>query len=69
MKRMTREREAKNLSRTKLGYGSLVHPSRIGSIENGRVLPYPVELGRIAAALEWEGDPELLLEEVDDHAG
>lgn len=69
MKNITRQREARTWTRATLGSLANIHPSRIGSIELGRVIPYPVELKRIAKVLRWRGDPERLLEEVDDHAG
>lgn len=69
MKNLTREREAREWTRMELGFRTRIHPSRIGSIELARVIPYPVELERIAEALGWAGPPETLLEEVDDHAG
>lgn len=66
MKRLTHEREARGWTRMDLGFHARIHPSRIGSIELARVVPYPVELKRIAEALAWDGDAEALLEEVDD---
>lgn len=39
-------------------------PSTLSQIENGRFIPYPVQLARLAEALEWTGNPEELLEEV-----
>jgi len=46
----------------------LVHPARLGAIENGRARPRDdsIELARIASALEWDGDPADLLQEADD---
>ena len=66
MKKLTQAREAMECTRTELGRRARIHPSREGSIELWRVLPYPVELKRLARALSWQGDPDLLLEEVDD---
>jgi transcriptional regulator with XRE-family HTH domain len=37
-----------------------------GLAESGRFIPYPVQLERMAAALEYEGDPADLLAEVSD---
>jgi transcriptional regulator with XRE-family HTH domain len=63
---MTRRREERELTRTKLGALSEVHPARVGQIENQRVRPYPPELQRIAAALDWPAArAEELLEEVE----
>jgi ribosome-binding protein aMBF1 (putative translation factor) len=65
MKVLTRERERHAWTRWELAIRSRVHPSRIGAIENGRVVPYPVELERIAQALDI-ADPTALLEEAGD---
>lgn len=65
MKRLTQERERRHWTRFELGMRSRVHPARIGQAESGRVVPYPVELERIAEALGVE-DPTILLEEVED---
>lgn len=62
---LTKAREAAGWTKRELGARSNLHPSRIGVIENGRVLPYDVELERIAQALAWSGDPHGLLEDVD----
>ncbi len=66
--RLTKEREAAGLTRTRLGALASVHPARVGQAENGRVRPYPVELARLAAALQYDADPETLLEVVDDES-
>jgi len=64
MRRMTKLRG--KATRATLGAMSGVHPSRVGGLENGRIVPPPgsVELQRIADALGYEGDPSELLEEV-----
>ncbi len=64
MLRITQLRTERALTRTKLGALADVHPARVGQIENDRVRPYPPELGRLARALGWQGEPEQLLEEV-----
>jgi transcriptional regulator with XRE-family HTH domain len=66
MLKLTQLREAAGLSRTRLGALASVHPARVGQAENRRVRPYPVELARLAAALDYHDDPETLLGEVDD---
>lgn len=66
MKRITILRSRKGWSRAELGRRSRIHPARIGQAENGRVVPYPVEMARIAHALEWTDDSADLLQEVDD---
>jgi predicted transcriptional regulator len=68
MKQITRRRKELGLNKTQLAREALLHPSRVGVIENGWAVPYPVELTRLAEALEWEGEPGALLEEVDDDA-
>jgi len=64
MMMLTRVREAAGLTRARLGAEATVHPARVGQIENRRVRPYDVELARIAAALDYSGDPATLLDEV-----
>ena len=66
MKVLTREREARKWSRAELGRQSRLHPTRVGQAENGRALLYDVEMQRLAAALDWSGDPAALLEDVGD---
>jgi len=66
MIRLTKEREAAGLTRFRLGADSRIHPARVGQFENGRAIPYPVELARLAEALKFSGDPAGLLEVVDD---
>lgn len=65
---LTKVREAAGLTRARLGAEAHVHPARVGQIENRRVVPYDVELARIAAALHFTGDPAVLLEAVDHDA-
>jgi transcriptional regulator with XRE-family HTH domain len=63
-KLITKLRTDKGWSKRELGAHSDVHPARVGQIENDRVRPYPPELGRLARALGWQGEPEQLIEEV-----
>ena len=65
MKVLTREREARGWSRAELGRQARLHPARVGQGENGRAVLYDVELARLAAALDFSGEPSELLEEVD----
>jgi len=37
----------------------------VGKIEAGRLVPYSVQIEKIAAALEFGGDPADLLKDVD----
>lgn len=53
------------MTKFKLGARAEVHPARVGSIENRRVVPYDCELRRLADALGWNGEPRDLLAEVD----
>ena len=63
---LSRERLNRGWNKTELARRARLHPSRVGTIESGRVIPYDVELGRLAKALRWQGDPADLLKEVDD---
>jgi len=63
VKTLTREREKRDWTRWELAIQSRIHPARVGAIENGRVVPYPVELERLAKAL-GVSDPSTLLDEV-----
>ena len=68
-RRMQEERERQGMSRAALARKAEMHPASIGQIESGYIgKPYPVQLAKIAAALDWEGGPEELLQEVTDHA-
>ena len=64
MKILTEQRRAHGWSKSELGRRARLHPARVGQAENGRAILYDVELGRLAAALEWQGDPLALLSEV-----
>ncbi len=59
-------REAQNLTITALGARSELHPAVVGQIENGHYVPPrdSVRLQRLAAALDFDGDPATLLDEV-----
>jgi transcriptional regulator with XRE-family HTH domain len=62
MVKLTQLREAAGLTRARLGALANVHPSRVGQAENGHVRPYPVELARLADALDYHEDPQTLLD-------
>jgi hypothetical protein len=76
---LQRERERKGLSKSKLARSadlqvnvltwteSLV-PCGIGGKVSPRWIPYPVQLEKLAAALDWQGKPDELLNEVSDDA-
>jgi|Wag4MinimDraft_16_1082657.scaffolds.fasta_scaffold00175_11 ribosome-binding protein aMBF1 (putative translation factor) len=40
MKRITKERQKRNLTKTELGFELRIHPARIGKIESGKAEPY-----------------------------
>jgi transcriptional regulator with XRE-family HTH domain len=66
MLRLERERERRLLSRSALARLANMHPATVGQIESGYIgKPYPVQLAKLAAALEWQGEPADLLEPVE----
>lgn len=65
MLRITLERERRGMTKAALARAASVDQGLMSKIESGRVRPYPGQLRRLAAALEWGGDqPEALLGEV-----
>ena len=64
MKLLTKLREQQRWSRTELGRRARLHPSRVGQAESGRAILYDVELGRLAVALGYSGEPHDLLSDV-----
>ncbi len=69
MRRLRILREEAHLSRTQLSYVARVYGSLVGQIELGRLTPPPdsVVLKRIAAALDYSGEPGELLDDLDPH--
>lgn len=65
MKRITRERESRGWSRSELARHAAMDAGTVGKIEAGRLVPYSVQIEKIAAALEFGGDPADLLKDVD----
>jgi len=65
LKTITRERESRGWSRAELSRRANMNAATIGQLEAGRLVPYAVQLEKIAAALGWSGDPHALLEDVD----
>ena len=63
MKNLTEQREKRGWSRWELAIQARIHPARVGAIENGRIVPYAVELDRLAKAL-GVSSPDSLLDEV-----
>ena len=45
-------REARGWSKAELARRAGMHPATVGSIENGRLVPYPVQIEKLASALE-----------------
>jgi len=68
VKRITKERLERGWTKTELGRRARLHPARVGTIENGRVVPYDVELRRLARALHWPGEATALVDEVEESA-
>jgi transcriptional regulator with XRE-family HTH domain len=72
MKLLQKLREERGWSKTVAGHKAWINPNRVGQMELGRIAPPPgsVELKRLAKAFGLPAsDGDLLLEEVDDHAG
>ena len=66
MKRITDLRLRRGWTKAELARRSCLHPSQIGQIESGRVIPYPVQLEKLASALEWPLEQtDRLMEEVE----
>ena len=65
VRRITYLRQEAGLTKFALGAAARVHPSRLSQVENGHVVPYPVELERLAQALGWQGEPAALLDQVE----
>jgi transcriptional regulator with XRE-family HTH domain len=65
VRRITYLRQEARLTKFRLGALANVHPSRLSQVENGHVVPYPVELERLARALGWQGEPAALLDQVE----
>ena len=68
MRRLTREREIRGWSRAELSRRAGLNPSQVGLFESGRLIPYPVQLRKLAGALEFGNDPTELMDEVQHEA-
>ncbi len=68
MKKVTKLRKERGLSRSRLSVISGVNATSIFEFESGRRRPYPKAARELASALGWTGDPQELFEdeEVDD---
>ena len=69
MKRLQAMRESLGLSKAKLSRMADLNASTIAWAEQGRFVPYPGQLAKIAIGLGYTGDPNDLLEEVANDAG
>lgn len=63
MKLMTELRKERGLSMSAFARKAEMHVSSISQIEGGRLMPYPGQIMKIAAALNWEGNPAVLFQE------
>ena len=66
MRRVTQLREAQGWSKLKLAKEASLTPCIVIWIEQGRFVPYSVQLDRLVQALGWQGEPLDLLREVED---
>ena len=57
------EREKHGWSQSELARRSLMHPSTVSQIENAKMVAYPSQLAKLAAALGWTADPARLVAE------
>ncbi len=64
MKRITKLREERGLSRSRLSVLSGVNATAIYEFERGSRKPYPKALRELADAIGYKGDPAELFEEV-----
>jgi len=59
-----KERIDREWSQAKLARVAEMHPSSVSLIENGKMTPYPAQIKKLTAALDWQGNPEDLFREV-----
>lgn len=59
-------RETSGMSRAELSRKANMQAGVVGWVETGRFIPYDSQLLKLAAALDWQGDPHELLEVVAD---
>lgn len=60
--RLTALREAKELSQAALARRCDLHNSTVSLVESGRLRPYQSQLEKLARGLDFDGDPERLLD-------
>jgi transcriptional regulator with XRE-family HTH domain len=68
MKRLQAMRESLGFSKAKLSRIADLNASTIAWAEQGRFVPYPGQLAKMAIGLGYDGDPNDLLEEVEGDA-
>ena len=59
-------RTRRGLTKAELARRAKMDPGMIGWIERGRFIPYPSQLEKIAAALDYKGDPANIAREIDE---
>lgn len=64
MLKITEERMSQGMSMSGLARRAEMHASTVSQIENKRMVPYPGQKEKLAKALDWEGDPDLLFVEI-----
>ena len=62
---MKKLRKEKGWSGSRLAREAEMNQSSISQIENGRINPYPIQIEKIAKALNWQGDPQELFAETE----
>lgn len=62
---LEKERVDRGWSKAELARRARMNPSTVGLVEAGRLVPYPTQIGRLARALGWQGQPEDLLADVE----
>ena len=58
-------RRERGMTKAELARRAEMQQSVIGWIETGRFKPYESQLEKLAAALDWDGEPHRLMEEVE----
>jgi transcriptional regulator with XRE-family HTH domain len=66
MLRIKKELEERHMSQSQLARMADVNQVNLNRIVNGKEPAYPNRGKRIAAALDWQGDPNELFEEVNE---
>lgn len=57
---------ARGEKQSDLARAALMAPGDVSMLVRGRMKPYPGQAAKMAAALDWEGDPMELFEEVEE---